>query len=303
MPSLPKKLRRAADRHSVPVRLVLLLALAALLALCWRWGSGAAYRRAVTVPIAPDTLRADFSRLEISAADRDTDDARAKRVSLDDAAQELAITSGGDYLLTGTLDGTIRIDAHDEIVHLFLDGVRVTGHGGPALLVEDADRVIVTLMPDTENSLSDSGDYRDAGDADACVYSACDLTFNGTGRLSITGLYQDAVHCRDVLKIVDGTYRVESKRSGLRGNDGVHIAGGECFIGSEKYGLRTTKQGEDGRGDILVHDCTLRIVAGRYGFVADRADVYLYSAQVQVNSVIDDFSVQGRTVVEDGCMQ
>lgn len=302
MPSLRKTAARALRRHS---RLALLLVLALMLlvlALCWRAGSGAVYRRAVTVPIAPETLHADFSRLEISAADRETDSAQAKRVSLDTASEVFSITAGGDYLLTGTLNGTIRIDAHGEIVHLFLDGVRVEAVTGPSLLIEDADRVVITLTDGSENTLADSGDYRDEPEADACVYSVCDLTFNGSGKLTVTGLYQDAVHGRDAVKIVSGTYRIESKRSALRGNDGVHIAGGELFIGSEKYGLRTTKQGDGGRGDILVHDCVLRVVAGRYGLVADRADAYVYSAEVQMNCVVDDFSVQGRAVVEDGCI-
>lgn len=302
MPSLRKQVRHAAARNSVLMRLVLVAVLVAVLVICWRWGGGAVYRHAVTVPLTPESLHADFSRLEISAADRDTDAAQAKRVSLDEVSEELAITAGGDYLLAGSLDGTIRVDAHEEIVHLFLDGVNVHAGVGPALLVEDADRVVITLTDGSENVLADSGDYHDVPTADACVYSACDLTFNGSGKLIITGLYQDAVHGRDAVKIVSGEYRIESKRSGLRGNDGVHLAGGELFIGSEKYGLRTTKQGENGRGDILVHDCTLRIVAGRYGFVADRADAYLYSAAVQMNCVIDDFSVQGRIVAEDGCI-
>ena len=303
MPSLNKTARCFSARHPVLLRLVALALLLALLALCWRWGAAQLYQGPVKVPIENGTLDTSFSRLAISDADLNTDETSAQRVSLDAASEELAILKGGDYQLQGTLDGRIRINAHDEIVHLFFNGVTVTSANGPALLVEDADRVVITILSGSQNALADSGSYRDVGDADACIFCACDLVFNGDGFLEIKGVYQDAVHCKDVLKIAAGAYRVESKRSGLRGNDGVHIAGGTIFIGSEKYGVRTTKQGEDGRGDILVHDCALSIVAGRYAFVADRADAYIYSAEVQTNSVIDDFSVQGRAVAEEGCIQ
>ena len=187
-------------------------------------------------------------------------------------------------------------------MHLILAGVDIRAVEGPAILIENADRVIITLEAGSDNVIVDSGSPLPDSDSDGCIFSRVDLTFNGTGRLDVTGLYADAIRSKNRVKIVEGEYRIHAKRAGIRDNDGVLIAGGSIFIGSEKYGLKTTNTGPDGRGNLMITGGTLSIVAGRYAFVVEKASLYLYDCSVQTNSVVNDFDVNGPRFVEDGCL-
>ena len=55
--------------------------------------------------------------------------------------QNLIISSGGDYLLRGSLEGSVILRAYnDEVVHLILENAEIQALSGPAIYVEKAIR-------------------------------------------------------------------------------------------------------------------------------------------------------------------
>jgi len=278
--------------------------LLAVLAACWLWGSRYdAARSAAASPSAtvqdPDT---QLDYLAISRWDQDTDPANAVTVDLSGCDGSCEITAGGDYLLTGKLQGRVHILAKKESVHLFLQDAEIVSDSGPALYCEEAEKLTVTLLPGSENVLSDSADYRTAEEQDACLQAECDLSLNGSGALRVNGFYQDAVRSKDVLRIVEGSYTVKCKRTAFHGNDGIHITGGSFDIASEKNGFKTTKTGADGRGDIVLTGGKLALVAGRYGFYAQKEDVYIRGCTVSQNCIVETVKCAGEQVIEEGCI-
>ncbi|HOZ60296.1 MAG TPA: carbohydrate-binding domain-containing protein, partial [Nakamurella multipartita] len=96
----------------------------------------------------------------------------------------VTITAAGTYRISGTLtDGQLVVDVPgDGVVTLILDGTDITSSTGSALLVSDAQSVVVQLAEGTQNTLSDASTYAQAStdtDTDtpnAALYSTADLT-------------------------------------------------------------------------------------------------------------------------------
>ena len=301
MPSSNRK--NAAERSAKARRLILLAVLVVLLLLCWQIGTRVSYQKTAPIPETQEALEQDFSWLTLTNEDQNTEADAPTTLALEDFSGTCDITDAGDYLLTGRLDGTLRVDAKGSTVHLFFDGVTIQSSNGPAILIEDAGKVLVTLLPGSENSIRDSGKYSGFENTEACIYSSSDLTINGSGALNVYGFHKDAIRSKDVLKVVDGDVRIQCKRTGLHGSDGVNIAGGRLFIESEKNGVKTTRSGQDGRGCLMISGGTVSIVAGRYALVTEEASLYIFDAAVQLNGVIGDYDIRGKRMIEEGCVQ
>lgn len=294
-------------KHKTPLKIAALIVLCLLLALCLRVGGGGNASAPIvypTLPASPEEMQSRFAYLIPTALDREEQVSPTARViDLSAVNGDLLLTEGGDYRLTGELKGCIRINTPEENVHLFLDGVNVRSVFGPALFCENADKVIVTLLPGTENAFADSGHYEADSDAEACVYCACDLTLNGAGNLSVNALYKDAVRAKDRLRLLgEGEYNIRCKRTALHGNDGIYAEDGIYYLSSEKYGLKTTKKGTDGRGTLILAGGSWNILAGRYAFVTTMADLYVYNCNVRQNAVIAAYDAGGRAVIDPACM-
>ena len=296
--------KKMAGKKALLILMALLLC--AALAGCFLIGRLYERRKAPVepeVPMSEAVLHESFPLLAATRADHETDSSGAQVVDLSKQGEELLITEGGSLILRGKMKGRIRISSEEQTVHLFLTGVEVTAKEGPAIFVESAGKVIITLAEETENRLSDSGDYRQETEAEACIYSAGDLTINGGGSLAVNGFFKDGIRSRNVIKIMDGEISIRCKRSGIHGTDGIHIAGGKLDISSEKNGLRTTKSGSNGRGNLIISGGDHRIIAGRHAFLVGRGDLYIYDCSVYEKSVIGAWDVGGNTFVQSGCVQ
>jgi len=283
-----------------------LVLLCGALALCWIIGESHDKRQQAVktgIPGDEEEFLTEFPRLATTQADHDTDSSGAQAADLSQAGEELLITEG-DWILAGKMNGRIRIAAEkDQNVHLFLNGMTLTSGEGPAIWAESAGKVIITLMEGTENAISDSGNYRKTPDRESCIWCETDLTINGKGTLAVDGLYKDAIRSTNTVKILDGNVVIRCKRSGIHGTDGILVAGGEVDISSEKYGMRTTKNGAEGRGCLVVCGGDHRIIAGRNAFLTGRADLYIYDCMVYSKSVVSDWDVGGKAYVQSGCIE
>ncbi|SFR79613.1 protein of unknown function [[Clostridium] aminophilum] len=287
-------------------RVLILLILILVLFVCWRIGSSHesqkdAYRY-VNVPMTETDFQSQLSYLQITDLDQVVEGTDMKIMSFDNSIENVEISEGGDYLLSGKLTGMIHIDAKEQNVHLLLNGLELVSKSGPAIYCENADKLIITVVDGTENTISDSGDYRKYDDLESCIYSVCDMTFNGMGSLKVNGYYKDAVHSKDLVKILGGRYTLKCKRTAIHGNDGILVNDGEFMISTEKNAFKTTKSGADGRGSLIVSGGEMNIIAGRYAFVTTKANLYLYDCKIQSRSIVGTYNIGGLRKVQLGCV-
>lgn len=241
------------------------------------------------------------SPFSITGADMDMDVTEACGVDLAEQIGTYIITEAGDYLLSGSLNGSICIDAEEQIVHLILNGVSVRSNEGPAISVVSAGKLVLTVNTGTVNSLSDSANYNPSRQENACIYSTCDLTINGGGILNVQGYHKDGIHSKDVVKILGGEVKVLAKRDGIRGNDGILVATGQLSIESEKSGLRTTKTNKSTGGTIGITRGDISIIAGEYA-ISSVGDFFASDCSIYTKGVFANLDVAGNQIIQEGCM-
>lgn len=239
------------------------------------------------------------AKIALSTADQETNCVEQNVIDLNQLEEICRITQPGCYLLSGELDGTIQIDAEDQLIHLVLNGVVVESSQGPAVEVLSAGKVFVTLQEGSENFLLDAATYPKASDANACLSSSCDMTINGTGSLHVYGYYKDGIHSKDVLKILGGNLFVQAKRNGLRGNDGVVIRCESLDVQSEKNGIQSTKFGEGAKGNVEIYDSNCSVIGGEYA-ISCASDLYIADSSIYTLGVLADMKVDGTSTIEEG---
>lgn len=238
-------------------------------------------------------------QIKISNADTTVAEQDAVLVNLEEADSVCSIREAGRYLLSGALSGKIEIDAQDQIVHLILGGIEVKSVSGPALQVISAGKVIITVQEGTVNTLKDAATYPQGTQVNACIYSECDLTINGSGTLNVSGYYEDAIHTKDTIKILGGDIFVQAKQDGIQGNDGIVVTSQTLTVQSERNGLYTTKTGKTGKGNIEIYSGDHSIIAGGYA-ISCAADLYVDQCSLYAMGVLDTYRVDGETFVAEG---
>ena len=126
----------------------------------------------------------------------------------------LTISSAGTYVLAGNMpNGTVVVDAADtDEVRIVLNNAGITCADGAALFVKNADKVILSLAPGTQNALEDGASYTYAlydateDEPSAALFAKDDLIINGTGTLTVTGNHNDGIAGNDDIKIIEGAF-------------------------------------------------------------------------------------------------
>lgn len=196
-------------------------------------------------------------------------------------AQEgtVTITEAGTYVLSGTLsDGQIIVDEQAKgTVRLVLNGAHLTDSDNAPVYIKEAGKVVITLQEGTDNSVTDGAAYvfaDGAGDEpSAALFSKADLTINGTGKLTVTGNYNDGITGKDDVKIMSGTIEVKAADDGIVGKDLVAIQEGNITIHAEGDGIKSTNDKDAAMGFIAIAAGTFDITAGNDGIQAETAAV------------------------------
>ena len=190
----------------------------------------------------------------------------------------VTITGAGWYVLSGTLDdGSIIVDAKNTAkVWILLNGVDITCSDGACLLVEQAEKVFLTLAEGSSNSMTDGAVYSDANveaGVNGTIFARDDLTINGSGSLTVTGAYHHGISAKDDLVITGGTVSVTAVKDAVHVNDSVRMK-----------------------------DASLTLNAEDDGIVVDEAEGYLYleSGDLTLDCVDKGVSVTGQTLVAGG---
>ena len=187
---------------------------------------------------------------------------------------DVTITAAGTYLLTGTAnDAVLTVSASKtDKIQLVLNGLSLSCTDGPAVYIQSADKVFITLAENSENFLSDGNSYEiidDGSTLDAALFSKEDLTINGTGKLTVTGNYKHGIVSKDDLIITGGILSITSVKVGLCGKDCVKINAGKITIDAGSDGIRSDNDEDTSCGYVYISGGTLHITAGNDGIQAE----------------------------------
>ena len=185
----------------------------------------------------------------------------------------ITITKAGNYKLTGTYEGQIKVEAADsDMVRLILNNATITNSTGAAINVVEADEVVIYTASGTTNTVSDGSSYSDtaSGSPDAAIYSKSDLTLAGEGTLKVEGKYEEGIHTSDGLVIASGTLEVAAANTGIKGKDYVDILDGTVTVTASQDGIKATNDTDGNRGWVRLSGGTVNISAGDDGFKAER---------------------------------
>ena len=163
----------------------------------------------------------------------------------------ITITKAGNYKLTGTYEGQIKVEATSgDMVRLILNNATITNSTGAAINVVEADEVVIYTASGTTNTVSDGSSYSDtaSGSPDAAIYSKSDLTLAGEGTLKVEGKYEEGIHT----------------------SDGLVIASGTLDVSAANTGIKATNDTDGNRGWVRLSGGTVNISAGDDGFKAER---------------------------------
>lgn len=185
----------------------------------------------------------------------------------------VTIKSGGVYAVTGTAsDGMLIIDASDTAtVKIVLNNADILSKSSSAIYVKNAKKVILNAATGTVNTLTDGSTYsgqNEDGEPDSTVYSKSDLTINGNGTLNVNGNLNDAVKCKDTLKITSLTLNIKSVDDGIIGKDFAVIKDGNINITADGDGIKSTYDTDTTKGEICISGGTFNITAGADGLQA-----------------------------------
>lgn len=183
----------------------------------------------------------------------------------------ITITKAGNYKLTGTYSGQIKVEAADsDMVRLILNNATITNSTGAAINVVEADEVVIYTASGTTNTVSDGSSYSDTASPDAAIYSKSDLTLAGEGTLKVEGKYEEGIHTTDGLVIASGTLEVNVANTGIKGKDYVDILDGTVTVTASQDGIKATNDTDGNRGWVRLSGGTVNISAGDDGFKAER---------------------------------
>lgn len=200
---------------------------------------------------------------------------------------KVCINNDGTYIVSGELtDGMLIVDCKKTSeVHIVLNGVSITSKTSAALYVVKAGKVCVTLNEGTENELVNGGSFEaiDDNNIDGAVFSKNDITFRGTGKLTVTspsahgivgkknlafesGNYtitaaSHAVVGEDSVKILDGMYRLTSGKDGIHSENAEDTDKGNVYLQNGNYTISS-------EGDGISASGYLQIKAGEYDIIA-----------------------------------
>ena len=144
---------------------------------------------------------------------------------------QIKITQGGDFTVSGTLsDGNITISTKEK-VKIRLSGAKITSSNNPCIFVEDADKAYITLSDGTENYLiAENSD-------DGAIYSKENLEIKGDGSLNIESSAGHGIKASDNLNIENGVISINATSDGIHINDTFKMTGGTVNITSINDGI------------------------------------------------------------------
>lgn len=225
--------------------------------------------------------KTDYDKTDAIIIELNNTSATASSDSVKISGTTITITEEKTHIISGTLtDGMIIVDVDESAkLQLVLDGAHITSQSSAPLYILEADKVFVTLVEGSQNTLTNGGAFTaiDDNDIDGAIFSKQDLTLNGSGSLEVTSPAGHGIVCKDDLVFTGGTYGINAGEDGLNANDSIRITESSLEI----------EAGDDG---IHVED-SLVIVSGQIDITKSCEGLEAFQMDIQggdINIVASD---------------
>lgn len=242
----------------------------------------------------------DSSRLAATDESADWDESTAVKIVLADGGAtvsgngatekdgDIHITAGGDYAVSGKLDGgSVVIDTDGE-VRLILNGAEITGADNPAVLVKNAGKLVLTLNAGTDNALSSDSDNGD--NPDGALYCECGLTINGGGALSVNGKHNHGVVCGP-LTVTGGKISVDAAEDGFSVSDSMRVKNAEFDITAGDDGKGITVSNDDETAEFYMESGRITVPSCNEGIEANKITVA--GGDIDITAIDDGINANG----------
>ena len=249
---------------------------------------------------AATTITASGGSAEVSGSD-------AGNVTVDGGT--VTITGSGTYVVSGTLDGQVVVNADKADVRLVLAGASITNTGGPAIDIQDAGSAVMVLAEGTTNTLADGSAYADTSEdaATAALFSSDTLTITGTGSLNVTGSYNDGISSKNGLVITgEPTITVDAVDDGVRGKDYLLVSSGSLTVSAGGDGLKSSEDNDETKGFVALGDATVNVTSGDDGVSAttdvtvDGTTLSIAAGGGQANATVSEEQGPGQGAPDQG---
>lgn len=219
----------------------------------------------------------------------------------------VTITAAGSYVLSGSGEGRVLVNAPKAEVALILQNLDLTCSYGSPLYIYKAGTVTLSLPDGTQSTLTDGESYTFADslssetdeEPNACLYSKADLVISGSGSLSVNANYKNGVTSKDTLLIQDASLTVTAKNHGINGKDSCTVENASLTVTAGGDALRSTNDSDSTLGYIDITNSTLNLTAGEDGIQAETT-LTVHSGSFTVTtgggsgeSLADDASAKG----------
>lgn len=205
------------------------------------------------------------------------------------SGSQVTITSAGTYSLQGSLtDGQIIVNTEEKgVVRLILNGINIHNATSAPLYVLKSKKTVIILAENTNNVVTDGSAYvfasADEDEPNAAIFSKSDLSFCGSGSLTVKGNYNDGIASKDGLVIASGTINVTSVDDGIRGKDCLVLKDGNITVNADGDGLKSDNEEDATRGYILVEKGKIKITSDGDAITA-QTDVLIRGGSFTISS-------------------
>ena len=219
-------------------------------------------------------------------------------------SESLTITEPGVYYLSGTIEnGKLTVNT-SGVVKLVLNNVSIKNSSGPAIYIIASKLTTIELAENSENYLEDGPIYSGYEEqVAATIYSVDDLAIEGSGKLVITGNYEDGIKGKDNIIISGGELEISVKDDGIHARDNLVIDGGIVKILKSCEGLEAT--------NVTINGGDISVISSDDGVNAANSDETSFSLEINggtlyVNAKGDGLdsngtiTFNGGTVIVDG---
>lgn len=226
-----------------------------------------------TQPIEVDFSQTDTDMFTERDEKADYDESNAVKIELNGSSAKandnsvkisdstVTITKDTTHIISGSLNnGMVIVDAPDTAkLQIVLKNVSITSETSAPLYIKEADKVFVTLVG--ENTLTSGENFTaiDDNDIDATVFSKQDLTFNGSGSLSVFSPSGHGIVGKDDLVFTGGSFTVTSAAHAIDANDSVRIKNTTISADSGKDGIHAENSDDDSKGFIYIASGSIKI--------------------------------------------
>lgn len=221
----------------------------------------------------------------------------------------VTITKESAFAVTGSSNsGQIVVDVDktaypSSVVELDLTGVELSNSTtAPIYVASIGDEVQIVAKKDTVNTISDGTShtqtYTDSdgntNTVEGAIFSRDDIKFKGSGTLTVNGNTDDAIVCKNDIKIYNGTLFVNAVDDGIRGKDSVTIGDTTKSDGSaaDNSGINVTVKTQSGDG--IKSTATDTATDKSYGLVT------INGGTVNITSYSDGIQAEQDLVINGG---